>query len=578
MDASTQVAPMPVLHSVMMLKVSEASRATSVTRAAAAAAAAAATSRRNSLSLQHALLQVTAESVAALSSIPPAAPAAVPMTPLASDLSVAASAATKVAVAPTSSSSSPAATACSPRDPSSKVAATSPPLFAAKHPGYAVSPLKLHPTIQTHAAPLSPNASSSESAPSSPEPSPVGKRTQTASGTPKSSSSVSSPKACSKANTGRWTDAEHQLFLQGLETFPYRAWKKIATLIKTRTVVQIRTHAQKYYQKLEKEEARMKDREHQAPHQHGFKDKDASSSAAAAAASHHLPDASEYSDASVSTPRAGSPAKKKSLLRKRKFTMDEDSPALSISAAAANGDASAMAALPSLPKRMMKEKKFPREKHMSPKQKAPVSGNKFFGASFSSPESSGSESAHRAVFARGGAGKIPPHPLDFADDTASEGMILDFADDKSIAEYPFHLDGSMDQSISSMDNDDLLQLTDEECLDWFSTASSDEEWLVKSESTEVAAAAAATASAPETSTPALAVAPMESSPLTLGRYHFSPLYTDECVQFADDAGYTSPSATALLEETEDFTLGEDDDFVLDPEKFLSSYFNPSSEN
>ncbi|RHZ38434.1 hypothetical protein DYB31_006355, partial [Aphanomyces astaci] len=61
------------------------------------------------------------------------------------------------------------------------------------------------------------------------------------------------PRDC-KANTGRWTDAEHKLFLKGLECFPYRAWKKIATLIKTRSVVQIRTHAQKYYQKLAKEE------------------------------------------------------------------------------------------------------------------------------------------------------------------------------------------------------------------------------------------------------------------------------------------------------------------------------------
>lgn len=56
-----------------------------------------------------------------------------------------------------------------------------------------------------------------------------------------------------KASTGRWTEEEHRLFLIGLEQFPYRAWKKIATLIQTRTVVQIRTHAQKYYQKLAKE-------------------------------------------------------------------------------------------------------------------------------------------------------------------------------------------------------------------------------------------------------------------------------------------------------------------------------------
>jgi SHAQKYF class myb-like DNA-binding protein len=52
-------------------------------------------------------------------------------------------------------------------------------------------------------------------------------------------------------NTGRWTAEEHRLFLQGLELHG-KGWKKIAGLIKSRTVVQIRTHAQKYFQKLAK--------------------------------------------------------------------------------------------------------------------------------------------------------------------------------------------------------------------------------------------------------------------------------------------------------------------------------------
>lgn len=52
-------------------------------------------------------------------------------------------------------------------------------------------------------------------------------------------------------NTGRWTAEEHRLFLQGLDQHG-KGWKKIASLIKTRTVVQIRTHAQKYFQKLAK--------------------------------------------------------------------------------------------------------------------------------------------------------------------------------------------------------------------------------------------------------------------------------------------------------------------------------------
>ncbi|EEY59886.1 uncharacterized protein PITG_13032 [Phytophthora infestans T30-4] len=47
---------------------------------------------------------------------------------------------------------------------------------------------------------------------------------------------------------GRWTKREHELFLEGLQRFG-RSWKKISSLVHTRTLVQIRTHAQKYLQK-----------------------------------------------------------------------------------------------------------------------------------------------------------------------------------------------------------------------------------------------------------------------------------------------------------------------------------------
>lgn len=52
-------------------------------------------------------------------------------------------------------------------------------------------------------------------------------------------------------STGRWTREEHLAFVKGLELYG-KGWKKIAGLIKTRTVVQIRTHAQKYFLKLTK--------------------------------------------------------------------------------------------------------------------------------------------------------------------------------------------------------------------------------------------------------------------------------------------------------------------------------------
>ncbi|KAK8806958.1 hypothetical protein WA158_003717 [Blastocystis sp. Blastoise] len=53
-----------------------------------------------------------------------------------------------------------------------------------------------------------------------------------------------------KENQGRWTKEEHELFLKGLEKYG-KDWKKIAGCIESRTIVQVRTHAQKYLQKLD---------------------------------------------------------------------------------------------------------------------------------------------------------------------------------------------------------------------------------------------------------------------------------------------------------------------------------------
>ena len=56
-------------------------------------------------------------------------------------------------------------------------------------------------------------------------------------------------------NTGRWTKEEHCIFLQGLEKYG-KEWKEISHMIPTRSVVQIRTHAQKYFQKVAKTRAK----------------------------------------------------------------------------------------------------------------------------------------------------------------------------------------------------------------------------------------------------------------------------------------------------------------------------------
>ena len=54
-----------------------------------------------------------------------------------------------------------------------------------------------------------------------------------------------------REKTGRWSPQEHNKFLEGLGIFG-KKWTKIADFIGTRTAMQVRTHAQKYFQKLEK--------------------------------------------------------------------------------------------------------------------------------------------------------------------------------------------------------------------------------------------------------------------------------------------------------------------------------------
>ena len=57
----------------------------------------------------------------------------------------------------------------------------------------------------------------------------------------------------SNSTTGRWTPQEHEAFLEGLKTYG-REWKKVAKRIPTRTSAQIRSHAQKYFAKIDKEQ------------------------------------------------------------------------------------------------------------------------------------------------------------------------------------------------------------------------------------------------------------------------------------------------------------------------------------
>ena len=51
------------------------------------------------------------------------------------------------------------------------------------------------------------------------------------------------------ANEGRWTRDEHDKFLDGIIQYGIN-WKKVKTLINSRTLVQVRSHAQKFFLKL----------------------------------------------------------------------------------------------------------------------------------------------------------------------------------------------------------------------------------------------------------------------------------------------------------------------------------------
>lgn len=50
----------------------------------------------------------------------------------------------------------------------------------------------------------------------------------------------------------KWTEEEHERFMEGLRKFG-NSWKKVAAFVKTRTCAQIRSHCQKYYRDIQRE-------------------------------------------------------------------------------------------------------------------------------------------------------------------------------------------------------------------------------------------------------------------------------------------------------------------------------------
>ncbi|KAF0687686.1 Aste57867_20589 [Aphanomyces stellatus] len=66
---------------------------------------------------------------------------------------------------------------------------------------------------------------------------------------PRSSCSSYDPDYGRVEGQGTWTIDEHHRFLHGLSLYPHGPWRNVAAIVKTRTVRQTRTHAQKLKQK-----------------------------------------------------------------------------------------------------------------------------------------------------------------------------------------------------------------------------------------------------------------------------------------------------------------------------------------
>ncbi|MCL7043032.1 hypothetical protein MKW94_002614, partial [Papaver nudicaule] len=65
-----------------------------------------------------------------------------------------------------------------------------------------------------------------------------------------SSKKIRKPYTITKSRES-WTDEEHDKFLEALQLFD-RDWKKIEDYVGSKTVIQIRSHAQKYFLKVQK--------------------------------------------------------------------------------------------------------------------------------------------------------------------------------------------------------------------------------------------------------------------------------------------------------------------------------------
>ncbi|KAG2393674.1 hypothetical protein C9374_007205 [Naegleria lovaniensis] len=63
-----------------------------------------------------------------------------------------------------------------------------------------------------------------------------------------------------KKQSRYWTQEEHKLFLEGIEKYGKKDVKAIASHVGTRNATQVRTHAQKYYAKIDREQKKVREK------------------------------------------------------------------------------------------------------------------------------------------------------------------------------------------------------------------------------------------------------------------------------------------------------------------------------
>ncbi|XVE76252.1 hypothetical protein DITRI_Ditri12bG0157400 [Diplodiscus trichospermus] len=94
------------------------------------------------------------------------------------------------------------------------------------------------------------SSSPSLNPPTPPPPPPQPPSSTSTSATDGSGKKVRKPYTITKSRES-WTEEEHDKFLEALQLFD-RDWKKIEDFVGSKTVIQIRSHAQKYFLKVQK--------------------------------------------------------------------------------------------------------------------------------------------------------------------------------------------------------------------------------------------------------------------------------------------------------------------------------------